>query len=79
MLIEMPGNAFHYYTELRWRLQILSNMMCSVVEFKMKVLEELLSVLSSNRKIFLTAVSLDFKMLQLILLILFRRANLSFV
>ena len=53
--------------------------MYSVVEFKMKVLEELLSVLSSNRKIFVTAVLLGFKMLQLILLILFRRANLSFV
>ena len=54
-------------------------MMYSVVEFKMKVLEELLSVLSSNRKIFATAVLVGFKMLQLILLILFRRANLSFV
>ena len=55
------------------------DMTYSIVEFKMKVLEELLRVLSSNRIIFGTAASLDSKMLQLILLILFRRVNLSFV
>ena len=54
-------------------------MMYSIVEFKMKVLEELLRVLSPNRRIFVTAASLGFKMLQLILYILFRRINLSFV
>ena len=54
-------------------------MMYSVVEFKMKVLEELLRVLSANRRIFVTAVLLDSKMLQLILFILLRRVNLSFV
>ena len=54
-------------------------MMYSIVEFKMKVLEELLRVLSPNRRIFVTAASLDSKMLQLILLILFKRVNLSFV
>ena len=53
--------------------------MYSIVEFKMRVLEELLRVLSPNRIIFVTAASLDSKMLQLILLILFRRINLSFV
>ena len=54
-------------------------MMYSIAEFKMKVLEELLSVLSPNRIIFVTAASLDSKMLPLILFILFRRVNLSFV
>ena len=53
-------------------------MMYSIVEFKM-VLEELLRALSPNRRIFVTAASLDSKMLQLILLILFRRVNLLFV
>ena len=53
-------------------------MMYSIVEFKMKVLEELLRVLSSNRRIFVTAASLDSKMLQL-KYFLFRRVNLSFV
>ena len=47
-------------------------MMYSIVEFKMKVLEEL-----PNRRIFVTAASLDCKMLQLILFILFRRVNFS--
>ena len=40
-------------------------MMYSIVEFKM-VLEELLRVLSPNRRIFVTAASLDSKMLLLI-------------
>ena len=53
--------------------------MYSIVEFKMRVLEELVRVLSPNRKIFVTAASLDSKILQLILLMLFRRVNLSFV
>ena len=51
-------------------------MMYSIAEFKMRVLEELLRALSPNRRIFLTAASLDSKMLQLILLILFKRVNL---
>ena len=55
------------------------DIMYSIVEFKMKLLEELLRVLSPNRRIFVTAASLDSKMLQLILLILFKRVNLSFV
>ena len=46
--------------------------MQSIVEFKMRVLEESLRVLFSNR-IFVTTASLSSKMLQLILLILFRR------
>ena len=54
-------------------------MMYSIVEFKMRVLKESLKVLSPNRRIFVTAASLDFKILQLILLILFRRVILSFV
>ena len=56
------------------------DMMYSIVEFKIRVLEGLLKVLSPNRKIFVTAAaSLDSKMLQVILLILFRRVNLSLV
>ena len=54
-------------------------MIYSIVEFKMMVLEELLRVLSPNRRIFVTAASLHSEMLQLILLILFRRVNLLFV
>ena len=54
-------------------------MMHSIVEFKIRVLEELLRLLSRNRRVFITAASLDSKMLQLILLVLFRRVNLSFV
>ena len=48
------------------------DMMYSTVEFKMMVLEELLIVLSPNRRIFVAAETLDSKILQLILLILFR-------
>ena len=54
-------------------------MMYAIVEFKMKVLEELRRVLSPNRRIFVIVASLDSEMLQLILFILFRRVNLSFV
>ena len=54
-------------------------MMYSIAEFKVKVLQQLLRVLSPNRRIFITAASLDSKILQLILFILFRRVNLSFV
>ena len=46
--------------------------MQSIVGFKMRVLEESLRVLFSNR-IFVTTASLNSKMLQLILWILFRR------
>ena len=38
-------------------------MMYPIVEFKMKVLEELLRMLSPNRRIFVTAASLDSKIL----------------
>ena len=51
----------------------------SIVEFKMRVLEELLRILSPNRRILVTTVSVDSKMLQLILLISFRRVNILFV
>ena len=71
---------FDYYTGVKMEPSNLwVDMMHSIVEFKMKVLEELLRVLSPNRRIFVTAASLDSKMLQLILFILFRRVNLSFV
>ena len=53
--------------------------MYSIVEFKMKVLEELLRLLTSNRRISVTTASLDSKMLPLMLFTLFRRVNLSFV
>ena len=58
---------------------LLVDMMQSNVEFKMTVLEESLRVLSPNRRIFLTTTSLNSKMLQLILLIFFRRVILSFL
>ena len=71
---------FDNYTGVKMEpSNLFVDMAYSIVEFKMKVLEELLRVLSSNRRIFVTAASLDSKMLQLILLILFRRVNLSFV
>ena len=71
---------FDYYTGVKLEPSDLwVDMMYSIVEFKMMVLEELLRVLSPNRRIFVTAASLDSKMLQLILLILFKRVNLSFV
>ena len=71
---------FYYYTGVKLEPSNLwVDIMYSIVEFKMKVLEELLRVLSPNRRIFVTAASLDSKMLQLILFILPRRVNLSFV
>ena len=71
---------FDYYTGVKMEpSNFWVDMMYSVVEFKMKVLEELLRVLSPNRRIFVTAVLLDSKMLQLILFILLKRVNLSFV
>ena len=39
-------------------------MIDSIVEFKMRILEELLRVLSPNRRILVTRASLDSKMLQ---------------
>ena len=48
---------------------LFADMMHSIVEFKMMVLIELLRVLSPNRRIFVTAASLDSNLLQLILLI----------
>ena len=45
----------------------------------MRVLEELIRVLSPSRRIFVTTASLNSKMLQLILLIFFRKVILSFV
>ena len=53
--------------------------MYSSVEFKMRVLEELLRVYHQTGEPFFTTASLVSKILQLILLILFRRVNLSFV
>ena len=69
---------FDYYTEVKKMepSNLWVDMMYSIAEFKMKVLEELLEGLSPNRRIFVTAASLDSKMLQLILLILFKRVNL---
>ena len=69
---------FDYYTEVKKMepSNLWVDMMYSIAEFKMKVLEELLGGLSPNRRIFVTAASLDSKMLQLILLILFKRVNL---
>ena len=44
----------------------------------MRILAELLRVITANTRIFVTAASLDFDILQSILLILFRRVNLLF-
>ena len=58
---------FDYYTGVKMEPSNLwVDMMYSIVEFKIMVL-------------FVTVTSLDSKMLQLILLILFRMVNLSFV
>ena len=58
---------------------LLVDLMKWIVEFKIRVLEESVRVLSPNRRIFVATASLNSKMLQLILLILFRRVILSFV
>ena len=76
----MQVMLFDYYTGVKMEPSNLwVDMMYSVVEFKMKVLEELLRVLSPNRRIFVKAASLDSKMLQSMFFILSRSINLSFV
>ena len=76
----MQVMLFDYYTGVKMKPSNLwVDMMYSVVEFKMVVLEKLLRVLSPNWRILVTAAALDSKMLQLILLILFTRVSLSFV
>ena len=66
---------FDYYKGVKMEpSNLLADMMYSNVEFKMMVLEELVRVLSLNRRIFVTATPLDSKVLHLILLILFRRS-----
>ena len=63
---------FYYYTGVKMEPSSLwVDMIDSIVEFKMRVLEE-----SLKEAIFVKAASLDFKILQLILLILFRRVIL---
>ena len=74
----MPGNASCCMGVKMKPSGFLVDMMHSIVEFKMMVLKELLRVLSPNRRIFVTAASLDSNLLQLILLIFFRRVNLLF-
>ena len=54
-------------------------MMYSILQFKMSVLEESLKELTPNSRVFVTAASLDSEILQLILLILFRRVILSLI
>ena len=64
---------FDYYTGIKMDPSNLwADMMHSIAEFKMMVLEELLRVLSPNRRNFVTAAWLDSKMLQLIFLILLK-------
>ena len=63
----MPGNASCCMGVKMKPSGFLVDMMHSIVEFKMMVLKELLRV-----------SSLDSNLLQLILLIFFRRVNLSF-
>ena len=68
---------FVYYPEVKMESSnLLVDMMQSIVEFKMRVLQESLKVLSPNRRIFVTAALINSKMLQLILLVLFRRVIL---
>ena len=68
---------FVYYPEVKMESSnLLVDMMQSIVEFKMRVLQESLRVLTPNRRIFVTAALLNSKMLQLILLVLFRRVIL---
>ena len=54
-------------------------MLYSIVEIKMRVLEESLKVLSPNGRIFVAAASLDSEILQLIILIFFKRVILWFM
>ena len=71
---------FDYYTGVKMEPSVLwVDMIYSIVEFKIMVLEELLRMLSPNTRVFVTAASLDSKMLQLILSTLFKRGNISFV
>ena len=71
---------FDYYTGVKMEPSVLwVDMIYSIVEFKIMVLEELLRILSPNTRVFVTAASLDSKMLQLILSTLFKRGNISFV
>ena len=71
---------FDYYTGVKMEPSNLWEFFIySIAEFKMKVLEELLRVLSPNRRIFVAVAPLDSKMLKLILFTLLRRVNLSFV
>ena len=71
---------FDYYTGVKIEPSVLwVDMIYSIVEFKIMVLEELLRMLSPNTRVFVTAASLDSKMLQLILSTLFKRGNISFV
>ena len=58
---------FDYYTVKMESSVLLVDMIYSIVEFKIMVLEELLRMLSPNTRVFVTAASLDSKMLQLIL------------
>ena len=68
---------FVYYPEVKMESSnLLVDMMQSIVEFKMRVLQESLRMLTPNRRIFVTAALLNSKMLQLILLVLFRRVIL---
>ena len=56
---------FDYYMGVKMEPSNLwVDMMYSIVEFKMIVLEELLRVFSPNKIIFVTAASLDPKVLQ---------------
>ena len=55
---------FDYYTLVKIEpSKLWVDMMYSVVEFKMRVLEESLKELSPNRRIFVTPASLDSKIL----------------
>ena len=65
MPIEMPIVLFIYYLVVKMESSnLLVDMVQSIVEFKMRVLEESLRVLSRNGRIVFTTASLNSKMLQ---------------
>ena len=65
MSIEIPIVLFIYYLGVKMESSnLLVDMVQSIVEFKMRVLEESLRVLSPNGRIVFTTASLNSKMLQ---------------
>ena len=70
---------FDYYTRVKMEPSNLSRYDAFDCWVQNDGIRRILRVLLPNRKNFVTAASLDSKILQLILLILFKMVNLSFV